>query len=135
MSASATLPLVLVIEDDTVLLSAMTDWLKAEGYRVMAAADGGRGLDLFRQMKADIVVTDIIMPEREGIETLMALKALAPETPILAISGGGRVPAGDFLTLAKSLGADGVLAKPFRREAFLERVRTVASSESAGIGS
>ncbi len=135
MSASATLPLVLVIEDDTVLLSAMTDWLKAEGYRVMAAADGGRGLDLFRQMKADIVVTDIIMPEREGIETLMALKALAPETRILAISGGGRVPAGDFLTLAKSLGADGVLAKPFRREAFLERVRTVASSEGAGIGS
>lgn len=128
-------PLVLVIEDDTVLLMAMTDWLKAEGYRVMAAADGGRGLDLFRQMKADIVVTDIIMPEREGIETLMALKALAPETRVLAISGGGRVAAGDFLTLAKSLGADGVLAKPFRREAFLETVRTVASLKGEGTGS
>lgn len=50
MTASAPLPLVLVIEDDTVLLLAMTDWLKAEGYRVMAAADGERGLDLFRQM-------------------------------------------------------------------------------------
>lgn len=74
------------------------------------------------------------MPEREGIETLMALKALEPETRVLAISGGGRVPAGDFLTLARSLGADGVLAKPFRRDAFLEMVRTVALPESVGTG-
>lgn len=125
-------PLVLIIEDDTVLLSAMTEWLKAAGYRVMAASDGARGLVLFRQMPADIVVTDIIMPEREGIETLMEVKAIAPETRVLAISGGGRVHASDVLTLARSLGADAILAKPFRRESVLEMVERLATTPVPG---
>lgn len=128
MTAPNIQPLVLVIEDDTLLLSAMVEWLKTAGYRVMAAADGARGLDLFRQMTADVVVTDIIMPEREGIETLMAVKAVAPATRVLAISGGGRVQAGDVLTLARSLGADAVLAKPFRREALLDTVAGLINS-------
>lgn len=111
--------LVLVIEDDPVLLKSLAGWFVAAGCRVMAATDGAIGLDHFVRARPDLVVTDIIMPEREGVETILAMKARDRTVPILAISGGGRVGAGEFLSLALGLGADGALAKPFRSKELL----------------
>jgi DNA-binding response OmpR family regulator len=115
--------LVLLIEDDRPLLLAMARAFARAGARVILAADGAEGLDRFLTSSPDLVVTDIIMPGREGIETLLAMKAARPEVPILAVSGGGQTPAREFLTLAKGLGADGILAKPFRAEQLLAAAR------------
>lgn len=97
------------------------------------AHDGQQGLSQFSKLKPDVVVTDIIMPHREGVETIMAMKAQAPEVKILAISGGGRIGSADLLNLARQLGADGVLPKPFRAAEVLEAARGLLDFEpSAG---
>ncbi|MBU1326089.1 MAG: response regulator [Alphaproteobacteria bacterium] len=115
--------LVLLIEDDRPLLLAMGRAFARAGAQVMLAQDGTEGLERFMTTSPDLVVTDIVMPEREGIETILAMKAARPEVPILAVSGGGQTPAREFLTLAKGLGADGVLAKPFRAGQLLDAAR------------
>lgn len=118
MSDSATPSLkgrrILLIEDDAVLLRSLATQLTQAGSTVAVAQDGRVGLEKFKEFQPDLVITDIIMPEREGIETIVAIKAIRPDTRILAISGGGRVGAAEFLKLALSLGADAALAKPFR---------------------
>ena len=111
--------LVLIIEDDPILLKTIAGWFASAGCKVMIAPDGALGLKHFEQVRPDLVVTDIIMPDREGIETIMAIKAREPMIPILAMSGGGRIRSSEFLTLALDLGADAVLAKPFRSREIL----------------
>jgi CheY-like chemotaxis protein len=105
---------VLIIEDDPIMLRNLAQWFQQAGCKVMVAHDGVEGLEQFNRLRPNAVVTDIIMPNREGVETLMAIKAQAPEVKILAISGGGRLGSTDLLAMARSLGADAVLAKPFR---------------------
>lgn len=121
---------VLLIEDDMALLSGLIAQLTAEGAEVSAAADGRVGLARFMSGQPDIVVTDIVMPEREGLETIMAIKSARPDVPILAISGGGRIGATPFLDLARRLGADDVLAKPFRTAQLVERIAALVSPVS-----
>lgn len=124
--------LVLIIDDDPVLLRNLASWFVAAGCNVMTASDGAVGLQRFRQVRPDLVVTDIIMPDREGIETILAMKAEDATVPILAISGGGRVGPGEFLTLALGLGADGVLEKPFRsREILTQAARLLGQVPKA----
>jgi len=105
---------VLLIEDDPILLRNLAASLSAAGCHVMTAPDGAVGLAKFEQARPDLVVTDIIMPDREGVETIIAMRARDASVPILAISGGGRIGPGEFLSLALSLGANAALAKPFR---------------------
>jgi CheY-like chemotaxis protein len=107
-------PSVLLIDDDLEFLRQMTVAFVGAGYVVQAAPDGESGLARFLASPTDLVVTDIIMPNREGIETILALKKARPSVRILAISGGSRVGPADFLELAGHVGADGVLPKPFR---------------------
>lgn len=105
---------VLLIEDDLELLRQMAVAFNTAGYKVHAAPDGLAGLSLFAAAAPDLVITDIIMPNREGIETIVALKNANPHVKVIAISGGYRVGPADFLHLARHVGADSVLAKPFR---------------------
>jgi DNA-binding response OmpR family regulator len=84
------------------------------GYKVRAAPDGQAGLAQFMAEPSDLVVTDIIMPNREGIETIVELRKASPSVKVIAISGGYRAGPDDFLQLARHVGADGALAKPFR---------------------
>lgn len=125
MDTAAVLPLhgkrVLIIEDNTSLLRHIASWLASAGALVQATAEGARGLQAFRDAAPDLVVTDIIMPDREGIEIILEMKARRPDTPILAISGGGRIAATEILDLARRLGADRVLAKPFQRDDIVRR--------------
>ena len=104
---------VLLIDDDIELLRQMATAFLSAGYEVLAAPDGQAGLARFTANPTDLVVTDIIMPNREGVETIMALKKAKPSVKVIAISGGYRVGPADFLQLARHVGADEVLAKPF----------------------
>ena len=106
--------IVLIIEDDPIMLRNLAQWFQQAGCNVTLAHDGVEGLAQFNKLRPNAIVTDIIMPNREGVETLMAIKALDPGVKILAISGGGRLGSTDLLTMAQSLGADAVMAKPFR---------------------
>jgi DNA-binding response OmpR family regulator len=105
---------VLLIDDDLELLRQMATAFVEAGYQVQAAPDGQVGLARFLSAPTDLVVTDIVMPNREGIETIVALKRASRAVKVLAISGGYRVAPADFLNLARHVGADGALAKPFR---------------------
>lgn len=82
-------------------------------------------IDYMSDSKPDVLVTDIIMPEKEGIATIREFRSLYPDLPIIAISGAGRTPTMDFLELAGRLGADRMLAKPFGPQELLNTVREV----------
>ena len=105
---------VLLIDDDVVLLRQMANALVSAGYSVQAAPDGALGLARFRTYSPHLVISDLIMPTREGIETIMSLRNESPGLKTIAISGGYRLGPDDFLNLARHVGADEVLAKPFR---------------------
>lgn len=104
---------ILVIDDDEVVRMVIVRVLERHGYRVVSAEDGRRGLAVFHAEKPDLVITDMIMPEREGIETIREICRERPDAKIIAISGGGRIGSADFLAMAMKLGATDVLAKPF----------------------
>jgi YesN/AraC family two-component response regulator len=97
--------------------------LEREGHEVMDAPDGKVGIELYRKEPADVVITDIIMPDKEGLETIMDLRREYPEVKVIAISGGGRVKSGDYLHMAAKFGAQLTLTKPFEQEELLEAVR------------
>jgi len=121
---------VLVIEDDVVLGRLLAEALRSAGYIADHAIDGGKGLAAFRLGHHSVVVTDIIMPEHEGLETLLALKKESPETKLIAISGGGRIGPAAFLALARRAGADVTLQKPFRPSALVNAVSDLCHATS-----
>jgi DNA-binding response OmpR family regulator len=116
---------VLVVEDDVVLGKLLTEALISSGFSADYAIDGEKGLAAFLLGRHHVVVTDIIMPEREGLETLHAIKKVAPEVKIIAMSGGGRIGATAFLALARRMGADVTLAKPFRPSELIAAIRAL----------
>ena len=105
---------VLLVEDEHQVREALKLMLSQAGCEVITAQNGVEALDRFRDRPQDLVITDLIMPEKDGFETIQALKALAPQVKILAISGGmGQSGPASGLDTARRLGADRVLAKPF----------------------
>ncbi|MBS0334173.1 MAG: response regulator [Proteobacteria bacterium] len=124
---------ILLIDDDVVLLRQMATALGFAGFSVRCAVNGREGLRAFQAEPADLVVTDIIMPEREGIETIIALRAHAPRVKIIAMSGGFRIGPEDFLNMARHVGADAVIAKPFRLTALLDEARQLLAGQASGM--
>src|SRR5204863_9144444 len=102
---------ILVIDDDHLVRYALSKILSSNGYEVVTASDGRRGMVVLRAERPDAVITDIIMPEQEGIDTIIQIRRERPGVKIIAISGGGRIRNIDFLDMAQSLGANEVLAK------------------------
>ncbi|MDI1327183.1 MAG: response regulator [Brevundimonas sp.] len=124
--------IILIIEDDPTLLRTLCHGFRVSGCQVLPAQDGEEGLAKFDRLRPDIVVTDILMPNREGVETILTMKKRAPDVKILAISGGGVLGATTVLDLAHRLGADAVLTKPFRSGEVLDVVRRlIAPAASA----
>ncbi len=121
---------ILVIDDDDQVRSLLRITLEKEGHQVSEASDGKTGLRLYIQEgPPDLVVTDIIMPEIGGIETILALRAEKPDLKIIAISGGG--PERDYescLEYAQRIGAQAALEKPIRSQDLLETVRRVLNA-------
>ena len=119
---------ILLIEDDDMVRSSLAKILILMGHTVVEARDGKEGLALFAESGADLVITDLVMPEKEGLEVMMELKKTHPNTKVIAISGGGRRAPGDILKIARHLGAARVLAKPFLLEVFKAAVTEVLES-------
>jgi len=103
---------ILVIDDNEMVRDILSDLLEAEGHMVRTATEGRGGLALLAGFMADIVITDILMPGQEGIETIQELRANNPDTKIVAISGGGTRYGLSFLDMAEKLGAHATLSKP-----------------------
>lgn len=114
---------ILIVEDDSAIRSMLRRMFEREGYDVADASNGKEGLKLFRKDPAKLVITDLIMPEKEGIETIMALRRDFPDVKIIAISGGGIIGPKDYLETAKTLGADLTFTKPFELKELLEAVK------------
>lgn len=114
---------ILIIEDDDLLRNLLTRFLSKHGYQTESAEDGEKGLLCLKETVFDLIITDIIMPGKEGIETIQEIRSILKDLPIIAISGGGRMSADSYLPLAEMLGANCTLAKPFRNEELLNKVR------------
>jgi DNA-binding response OmpR family regulator len=104
---------ILVIDDDAAVRLTVQTILTRSGYEVTCARDGEEGVDTFRALRPDLVITDVIMPNREGIETILAIRHEQPNAKIVAMSGGGRIGSADLLMMARDLGADHIISKPF----------------------
>jgi len=117
--------LILVIDDEEPVRTVLRQMLEKEGYEVEEAPDGAVGLSLLQDHPIDLVITDLFMPEKEGIETMREVQRSFPQVKIIAMSGGGRMGKLDFLPMAESFGAQRTLAKPFERKELLETVRAV----------
>jgi CheY-like chemotaxis protein len=119
---------VLVIDDDILVRRTISRILQHGGYEVTLAEDGAKGVAKFRSERPDLVITDIIMPEQEGIETIIQLLRDNPAARIIAVSGGGRLGSMDFLTVANKLGAAAILRKPFEPAELLGCVERALAS-------
>ncbi len=111
---------ILVIDDEASIRDLITDILEEEGHEVLAAEDGRQGLSLFRQEPFELVITDMVMPEQSGINTIMELVRDYPEVKIIAISGGGAIEPERYLSIAKIIGAESILYKPFTADELLD---------------
>jgi CheY-like chemotaxis protein len=107
------MPKVLVIDDDGLVRDTIVRILARKGYDVIVATDGRRGVQMFCRERPDLVITDIIMPEKEGLETIREIRAVCSDAKIIAISGGARIGNMDFLEMAGKLGASEIIPKPF----------------------
>ncbi len=123
------MPKILVIEDDKSFRNVLVQMLDKAGYEVSQAGDGNQALEICRMLQPDVVLTDIIMPDKEGLETIQDLLTLCPNMKIIAMSGGGRVGPDSYLPLAKKLGARATLQKPFMRDDLLSAIAEVLDED------
>ncbi len=119
---------ILLIDDDATVRYALKQVLERAGHQVDEASDGQIGIEMYSANRPDVVVTDIIMPNQEGIETIIKLKRMAPGIAIIAMSGGGRTGNRDFLEMAEKLGAARIMPKPFRPRELVEAVQELLPS-------
>ncbi len=116
---------ILVIDDDDGFRYMLSKLLTRAGYSVLDCQDGKKGIALLRQNIVPLVITDLIMPDQEGIETIILLRKEFPGVKIIAMSGGGRGSSDVYLDSAKRLGASQCFAKPFDADVFLEAVKAL----------
>ena len=119
---------VLIIDDDPALLRLMSMAFQAAGFSTVATDNGRQGIQMARSEHPDLVVTDIVMPDIEGIGAIRAIKGANRPPKVIAISGAGRGRGADYLAWARHLGADDVLAKPFRMSELLKMSRSVIAT-------
>lgn len=113
---------VLIVDDDAEMCEVMKQVLEGRGYQVACAADGVEASKAISGTDFDLVITDLIMPEKDGIQLMNEIRRKYPRVRVVAMSGGGHVPRDQYLRIARGLGADAVLEKPFHNDALLEVV-------------
>ena len=114
---------ILVIDDDLMTLEVLRKILEAEGYQVVTASDGQKGLDAFHQAPIDLVITDLVMPVKDGLRTIMELRKENQQIPIIAISAGGAIAKERYLTAAQYLDNIVAIPKPLKRKEITEKVK------------
>ena len=113
---------ILIVEDDDEVRDVLKTLLQDEGHDVSEASDGNEAIEQFLRIPVDLVILDIVLPDKEGLETIIDLRRTHPNVKIMAMSGGGRTSPQDYLDMAKRLGAVEVIAKPFSIDDFLRSV-------------
>lgn len=116
---------VLVIDDDEAVRETICNSLEAGGLSATGVQDGNEGIAAFEPSVFDVVISDIMMPGKEGIETIRTIRGRSSEVKILAISGGDRNGNSTFLEMAKKLGADASIMKPFRPSELLDVIKSL----------
>jgi DNA-binding NtrC family response regulator len=120
---------ILVIDDEEAILDFMSSMLLQAGYNVIVACNGKAAMQKLESATADIVITDLIMPEKEGIETMKEIKSLYPACGIIAMSGS--VFGSVYLSMAKQLGAKKILKKPFKKQELLDSIEEVLTANKS----
>jgi DNA-binding NtrC family response regulator len=110
---------ILVVDDDEQIVRAVRKILTREGYEITVAGDGVDALNKLQNESYDMVITDIIMPNKEGLELISEIYQIKASMPIIAISGGGKMPSSIYLDVADKIGAYATLRKPFRADELL----------------
>jgi DNA-binding response OmpR family regulator len=116
---------VLIVEDDANLREMLRDALEKRKFTVITAANGREAIARFRPSVIDLVVTDLLMPEEDGLMVIMKIRELKPSVKMIAISGGGKAGPGSYLLMASTLGADHVFSKPFLPSELVQKVREI----------
>lgn len=119
---------ILIIDDDALMRLALAKILLSAGYDVEQAGDGDEGLRLQRSQSFDLIITDLIMPDKEGIQIIRELRKEDSTIRIIAMSAGGRGGATDYLKWARLMGAKQCLSKPIKREDLLGAVTSVLAA-------
>lgn len=122
---------ILIIDDDVQMLWLLRKMLEQDGHTVISAPDGEKGMKFYRDSPSDLVITDMIMPNKSGINMISDLLNDFPEAKVIAISGGGAIEPDRYLHLATSLGAQKTLKKPFTMNALLQAVNEVLGISKA----
>lgn len=125
------MPRILIIDDEKEICEMIRQKFEPEGYEVGSAPNGKVGLKLQKETPFDLVITDIFMPEKEGIETIRELRRDFPDLKIIAITGGYRYGPDELLEAARMLGANKTLAKPFKLGEIKKAVEELLGVESA----
>ena len=125
--------LILIIDDEPQIRSMLKLMLERDGYEVAEAPDGIEGIRVFRQNPAELIITDLIMPNKDGIGLIIDLKKEFPNVKIIAMSGGGLNKPEGYLKGAKKLGAACTLTKPIDRDEMLRAIKDVLKSPSSQI--
>ena len=116
---------VLLVDDDDLFRGMLNELLTGEEFEVREASDGRQRIKLYVEQSTDIVITDLVMPGKEGLEMIVEMKRLHAGIKIIAMSGGGRGSSQNYLKMAKAFGAQIVLAKPFSHREILEAISQV----------
>jgi CheY-like chemotaxis protein len=121
---------VLIVDDESQMRELLCQALESRGHTVDQAADGRQALQRLAEHQPDLVITDLVMPEMEGIETIQAFRRKCPAIPMIAISGGGRLGPDSYLSMAGQIGANRTFEKPFRMEEILTAVRELTEKRT-----
>jgi YesN/AraC family two-component response regulator len=123
---------ILIIDDETAISIMLKKMVEKAGYEAMTAENGNEGLELFGSFKPDLLITDIVMPEKEGLELIFELRRKNPKLKIIAISGGGRFQYEGYLNSAKHLGANKIFQKPLDLKELMSSISELLSNKELG---
>jgi CheY-like chemotaxis protein len=122
--------LILIVDDDPTVRAIATELLRADDHAIVEASDGGEALALLARLPVDLVILDMLMPNVDGLETILSLKRQDSKVKILAISSGGVLDPTSLLKIAMTFGADAALQKPLRVGAFRDAVNRILHVEA-----
>jgi DNA-binding response OmpR family regulator len=114
---------ILIIDDEAMIRDLLVNILEREGYETITATDGIDGIKIYRENPADLIITDLLMPEKDGLETIMELRRDSKDVKIIAMSGGGKIDPKTYLQIARTMGAIEIITKPFDLRELLKTVQ------------
>lgn len=116
---------ILLVDDDEAFNESLREYLEYKGFMVLSAFNGRQGLDMITSEKPELVITDLVMPELEGIELLTTVvnDSVQTKPKMIVISGGGRIGSSNYLSVAKEMGADAVFEKPLEFKLLVEEIK------------